>query len=123
MATKQTTTTTTTTTTAQPDTVRAEHRAQWATERARLVALGDIGGTKGAGRFARMATMLIGAETMGEARITFAQANERMGANRLTGPAGAASWRTLLQRFGQLDATAQRWAIDAETGAFVRRPD
>jgi hypothetical protein len=118
MATKQTPTTTTN----EAATVQTEHRAQWATERARLAVTG-LGGCKAGstGRFARLADMLAIAEVQGERRITFAQANERMQAKRLTGPAGAASWRTLLQRFGQLDTGAAAWRIDAEAGAIVRR--
>ena len=117
MATKQTTTTTTTT--AQPATVQSEHRAQWATERAKLATIGLQG--KGNGRFARMADMLAIAEVQGERSISFAQCNARMGSKRIEGPAGAASWRTLLQRFGQLDPGAAAWRIDAEAGALVRR--
>jgi hypothetical protein len=114
MATKQTTTTTTTT-----DTAHEATRAQWATERAKLAAIGLQG--KGNGRFARLADMLAIAECDGEKSISFAQCNARMGSKRIEGPAGAASWRTLLQRFGQLDPGAALWRIDAEHGAIVRR--
>ena len=113
-------TTTTTTTTNEAGTVHGEQRAQWAGERARLAASG-IGGRNGNGRFARLADMLAVASVEGTERITFVQANERMGAKRLTGPAGAASWRTLLQRFAQVDPEGAAWRIDGEAGAIVRR--
>jgi hypothetical protein len=102
-------------------TVQAEARAQWASERARLAATG-IGAPRGGnGRFARMADMLAVASVEGETSISFAQCNSRMGSNRIEGPAGAASWRTLLQRFAQVDPEGAAWRVDAEKGAIVRR--
>ena len=94
----------------------AKRAQQWAAERARLATTGLVGG-----RFAALADMLATADVMGETRVTFAQANERMGSKRTEGPAGAASWRTLLQRFAQVDAEGGRWRIDGEAGAIVRR--
>ena len=119
MARKQTTTNTPATQ-APAATHTPEKRAQWSAERVRLAQLG-LGGRSGNGRYARLADMLATAEALGEARVTFAEANARMGSHRAEGPAGAASWRTMLQRFGQVDPGAAGWRIDAEAGAIVRR--
>jgi hypothetical protein len=120
MARKQQTQQTPAPTQAQAPEQTPEKRAQWSAERVRLAQLG-LGGRSGNGRYARLADMLATAEALGEARVTFAEANARMGSHRAEGPAGAASWRTMLQRFGQVDPGAAAWRIDAEAGAIVRR--
>ena len=88
MARKQTTTNTPAPKQAQaPEATHTpEKRAQWSAERVRLAQLG-LGGRSGNGRYARLADMLALAEAQGEARVTFAEANARMGSHRAEGPA------------------------------------
>ena len=113
MSRKQTTQQTPATQAPEPQTPRG-----WAAERARLATTGLL--TR---RFAAWADMLALACIEGETSISFAEANARMNRHRKVGPEGAASWRTALQRFAQLDPEGARWRIDAEAGAIVRRDD
>lgn len=88
--------------------------AGWAAEKARAMA----GNERSAGRFARLADVLLSAETQGQRRLSFAEANKRAGLQRGERGDPAASWRLALQRTRQLVPLA--WRVDAEAGALVR---
>lgn len=102
------------------DTAPATQGSQWAREKARAIAQGGSG--KAAHRFAKLADVLIAAREAGEARLSFAQANERAALRRGATGDAAASWRLALQRtrqvFGAEPAVAG-WRVDAESGALV----
>ena len=92
-------------------------RSQWAREKARALA----GNGNSAARFAKLAQVLIEAESKGETRIGFADANTRAGLARGERGNPAASWRLALQRTRQLmPATLDAWRVDADGRALVR---
>lgn len=91
--------------------------SQWAREKARAAA----GKPGAAARFAKLAQVLLDAETKGEARISFADANTRAGLARGERGNPAASWRLALQRTRQLmPDTFDAWRVDADARALVR---
>lgn len=90
----------------------------WAAERARAAA----GDERAAGRFARLAEVLLTAEVQGEQFISFALANERAGLQRGVKGDAAGSWRLALQRTRQL-ADIGPWRVDAGRLALVLQAD
>lgn len=91
--------------------------SQWAAEKARAAA----GKPGAAARFAKLAQVLLEAETKGETRIAFGDANARAGLARGERGNPAASWRLALQRTRQLmPDTFDAWRVDADGRALVR---
>jgi hypothetical protein len=92
----------------------AEAAKGWAAEKARAMA----GNDRAAGRFARLADVLLSAELAGERVLPYAEANKRAGLNRGATGDAAASWRLALQRTRQL-CDVGPWRVEAEAGRLV----